>query len=133
VSKRNKKKPDSGLTTEPEGNKPHPAPAEGAGEADSLRGLHQAWAGLDQASERKAEIPDVEHLQHLLHSRSRCQRSRLWQELLLLWGAACILVGGGLSLAMTDWRAFAGFQAAALVGGMMFCLAKLPIRAAKRR
>ncbi|BFH12443.1 YxlC family protein [Paenibacillus melissococcoides] len=131
MNKRNKKKLDIAMTAEPGRNKPHPTPAEREADAESLGRLHQAWASLDQASERNVEIPDVEQLQRMLHSRSRRKRSRLWKELLLLWGAACILVGGGLTLAATDWRAFAGFQAAALAGGIMFCLFKSPIRAAE--
>ncbi|NKI20526.1 YxlC family protein [Paenibacillus dendritiformis] len=129
MNKRNKKKLDISVTAEAGPNKPHTAPAEWEADPESLRRLHQAWASLDQASERNAEIPDVEQLQRMLHSRFRRNRSRLWKELLLLWGAACILVGGGLSLAMIDWRAFAGFQAAALLGGVLFCLVKSPIRA----
>lgn len=129
MNKQNKRKPDISVAAGPARNKPQPPSAEWEADADSLRRLHQAWASLDQASERNTEIPDVEQLQRMLHSRYRRNRSRLWKELLLLWGAACILVGGGLSLAMTDWRAFAGFQAAALLGGVLFCLVKSPIRA----
>lgn len=131
MNKRNKKKLNIPMTAEPGNNKTHPAPAEWEADADSLQRLHQAWDSLDQASERNAEIPDVEQLQRMLHSRSQRKRSRLLKELLLLWGAACILVGGGLSLAMTDWLAFAGFQAAALLGGVMFCLVKSPLRASE--
>ncbi|KJB87491.1 hypothetical protein AZ66_12695 [Paenibacillus sp. E194] len=72
--------------------------------------LHPHWEHLDEWSDRHSPHPSAAHIQQVLLQAKKRNRRRLWKELLVLWSAALLLVGGGCSLAQANWYIYVWMQ-----------------------